>query len=150
MPASDYRPDVNAVGALIYARTTDQYDKPQGTFTEDTTPTAVQVEGLIDAALPIIAVQIGDTIDEQWWPAALRLVALHVAISVERGYYQHAINQDQSVYTALKAEHDQLLEALKNAHPDRKVGQAGWGSVTMHSGYAFPRDDVSGFGIDGL
>lgn len=93
-----YTPTVDQVGALLRARTKDDAGNELGTFTEDTRPTAVQVEELIRQAIDTIANKVGNKVPDQLIPETQRLVALRAAMLVEASYFPEQVATGRSIY----------------------------------------------------
>src|SRR4051812_2228900 len=55
----DWRPSLPEIGALLRSRTTGEFGKPLGTFTDATNPTDDDVESLISYATSSVASRIG-------------------------------------------------------------------------------------------
>lgn len=114
MPATDYEPTLEQVGARIRARTRSTNGNELGTFTENTRPTADEVNQIIVMALSDIAADIGAEIpDGEAREAAQSLASLYVAMQVELSCFADEVRKGQSPY-------DELAELYKNRVPGVK------------------------------
>lgn len=154
MPIADFTPTVADVGALTRARTVDANGNELGTYTDDTRPTASEVDGLISEAVNEAEVVIGNTIpDAPGDPdaagydvdalrkAALRIVALRGAALVELSYFPEQVARGSSPYEqymeSFNAGLSRLQKAIEAAAAgDQPGGDEGYG---MAMG-AFPTD----------
>lgn len=113
-PSFTYLPNQDEVGILIRARTYDVNGNELGTFSQDTTPTDIQVARLIDVAASDVAIEVGtsfhDNADQEF--AARRAVALRAAMLVELSYFQEQVNSDQSAYPQLAEMYADVIAKL--------------------------------------
>lgn len=123
MAPPPYRPSVDDVAAELRTRTRgpDTYDSDgtEGTFTDETRPTAVQVDELIDRALALLAPRLG-TVPTSLHETAKAIVCLRAAMLVERSYFPEDVEEDRGVYTSIR---DELSEALA-AYDQARKGDA--------------------------
>lgn len=115
MPPSDYRPTVDQVAAMLRARTTVGMSGEVGTFTDETRPTAAQVEALIDSASGEVSALVGETIPQVMWPAVRTLVARRAAMHVETSYFPEQVPTDRSPYGALRETYEAELPRIMDA-----------------------------------
>lgn len=145
-------PDVDAVAAIIRARTQDEDDIEVGTFNATTRPTGDQVQRLINQAASVVYGATGslaslqceskDAIRDQ----ATHWIGMLAAMLVELSYFPEQIGDDRSAYTYYKDLWDDesmgfstLLDAVKECltgevEPDD--GSGGSGSAS----WSFPID----------
>jgi hypothetical protein len=86
-------PTVEMVAALERTRTTaggggDTFDQGETTFTEDTRPTAAEVEALIEQATPMVLLELPDKFLETHYEAVQHAIALYTALLIEGSYYR--------------------------------------------------------------
>lgn len=136
-----WRPTVADVGALLRARTKTAGGLRPGTFTDDTEPTAAQVEDLISrAAADVFADLEADPVPLGRHQKARYLTALRAAMYIELSYYPEQVNTDSSIYDELKALYDADLVKLKDAIVD--VDEDGSPDAPLPLGN-FPGSDVA-------
>jgi hypothetical protein len=104
--ASSFVPTVDDVGALLRARTKDQFGNELGTFTADTRPTDDQVLVLIGQAYDYVTARVDSDLPQESWRAARSAIALKAAMLVELSYWPDQIPANQSPYAALRQEFD--------------------------------------------
>jgi hypothetical protein len=123
------RPSVDDVAALLRARTKDTEGREVGTFTDETRPTADQVETHIDAALGLVSVRLPLTVGDIYQSAVRSLVAYRAALRIEKSYFPEQIRSDRSPYQELREEYlddlNALTEALSGASGDSGYGTEG-------------------------
>jgi hypothetical protein len=121
VPAVDWLPSPDDVGAEIRTRTKDGGNNELGTFTDKTRPTAAQLAPLIDSVVVRIARKCPHVSDDNQ-VRARRIAALGVAIKVERTYYPEQVASGRSPYKEMldefKAELAELLEDCGNDDGD--------------------------------
>jgi hypothetical protein len=81
-------PSVDDVGALEGTRTIGPGGEDTGTFTDQTHPSATEVQVLIEEALDVVLSQLSDHVDPVFYPAISRVVAVRTAASIETSYYR--------------------------------------------------------------
>jgi hypothetical protein len=101
---SSYVPTVDDVGALLRARTKDQFGNELGTFTADTRPTDDQTLVLIGQAYDYVTSRSDTDLPEESWRAARSAIALKAAMLVELSYWPDQIPAGQSPYAMLRQE----------------------------------------------
>lgn len=107
-----YRPLVGDVAALIRTRTKPRDGQEYlGTFNENTTPTADQVESLISQAVGAVDGTVGPVSDALEARAG-NVAAIYAAMLVELSYFPEQIDTDRSPYEKLKELYDQALSGL--------------------------------------
>lgn len=135
MPNIVYRPSVADVGALLHDRTRDGDMHELGTFTDETRPTAEQVERIIDTAIGLIAPRLPATLQAHLTGPARHAVALQAAILIEGSYFSRDVadgNSPVEVYQdALTAALTGLITAEETNQP--APGQTGIGSIPLRS-----------------
>jgi hypothetical protein len=100
-PAVNWRPTVEDVAALLRARTKDAMGKENGTFTDETRPTATQVEILITNGCADVATWVGYDIGDTLWQEARNLASIYAACQVEESYYPEQLATQRSAWTQL-------------------------------------------------
>lgn len=92
------------------------------TFTDETDPTADEVNQLIDDAASDVADKAGISLPDDTHPMARRVVTLGTAMLIEIG----SEDFDQDRYDRLKALYDaRLTELVKSAQDENEGGEAG-------------------------
>lgn len=138
---SEITPTVADVGAMLRARTKDQY-KELGTFTEDTRPTGTQVTLLIAEAEGEVSSRIGsiEPCSAVLVASSKRMVALYAALLVEMSFFPEQI-KDNSPYDRLKDLYDDGITALSTAVEE----QCGTDTVGSASGDGLVQGPVFDF-----
>jgi hypothetical protein len=130
---TDYMPSVSDVGALLRARTKDQYGNELGTFTDETRPTETEVINLIDVA----AREVTSTTDTDIPPLAnedvAKLIAMRAAMLIELSYYPEQINSGRSPYPQFKELYDEQLPIVMRA-VEREASDLALGEQTSEAG----------------
>ena len=141
MPASDYAPTLAEIGKRIKARTlaTDT-GKRIGTFTDETNPTAEDVQTYIEDGLSEVAARIGTDIDNEYWPPAKFAVIMHVCMTIELSMYPESTNDEGSAYKSFEkrfnAAIEAINEAMKQIEPnERRVVSLRQGSLVRWGGF---------------
>ncbi len=115
----DWRPALVEVGALLHARTrggVEEGGKELGTFTDQTNPTADQVESMISYATSSVASRIGlSPCTDALTARARGMAALYTAMLIELSYFPEQVGSDRSPYEKYKELYDQGMEALTEA-----------------------------------
>lgn len=119
----DYTPSVADVGSILRARTKDTSGNEAGTFTADTRPTGLQVEGLIGQATAIVAAGLPDDLPDALASTARWLIAVRAAMLVELTYFPEQVNTDSSIYAELKELFGEGTATLAAASHDNRPGQ---------------------------
>lgn len=86
------RPTVQDVALLERTRTVNAGGGEEITFTESTRPSASEVSGLIDQALPAILAQLPEGFGEAYYDRARHLVALYTALLIEGSYFREQLD----------------------------------------------------------
>lgn len=130
--SEDIKPSLEDVAALIHARTSDQYDKPLGTFTTETRPTADQVNDLIDRSAQVVSLELGvphsrmgDLTDQ-----AKAVVAVRTAWQIEVSFFPNQVERGDSAAGQLREMYESDLALLGVAARDNQAG--GFRARTMH------------------
>jgi hypothetical protein len=110
------RPTVDDVAALERTRTFRDDGSEGATFDDQTRPSDVEVELLIDEALDAVLGQLPDHVDVLFYPAISRLIAVRAAMSVETSYFRE--QQVESPASTWAARFGADLAALQAAIPD--------------------------------
>lgn len=100
-------PTTKDVARYLRARTRTEYGTEVGDFTDDTTPTGVQVIDLIQDAVDEITESVGGDIPPDLQSAALRLMTLLAAANVEMSYFPEQAAANNSMY-------DKLMDRVKS------------------------------------
>jgi hypothetical protein len=121
VPAVDWLPSPDDVGAEIRSRTKDGGNNELGTFSPTTRPTRDQLYPLVDAVVARITRRCG-RVPEDLYDDARRVAALGVAIKVERTYFPEQVASGNSPYPEMLAEYKEelaeLIESCKNDDGD--------------------------------
>jgi hypothetical protein len=115
MTTDPLRPSVADVALLIRARTKDADGREVGTFTDETRPTAEQVEEHISAAVALLSPRWPIAIDDSYYLAVQRLTAYRAAMQIEKSYFPEQVRSDRSAYDQLREEYQDDLAALMDA-----------------------------------
>lgn len=149
-----WAPTVEAVGALLRARTKTTDGVEAGTFTSTTRPTAEQVTELIQTATSdvlgaveehSVVISDGTTVIEEYaYSAASGSAVVKAAMLVELSYFPEQVATGRSPYDQLKELYDQRLSHLR-----RLLGAAADGSVRVKPPvYFFPEKGPGSIGLD--
>jgi hypothetical protein len=131
MPASDYRPSIEEIGARMYARTLDADGKRYGTFTAGTIPTATAVSQLIDDALATVEAAVGQNLDGEFLTSAKTCVIYNTAMLIELSYFPESTDSGDSAYKAYEARYEDTLKHLKEALDEDRPGDKRIVSIRM-------------------
>ena len=99
------------VAALLTARTKDSQGRELGTWTDDTRPTAAQVQTRIDIARALVKQGLGP-IPDKCMEGAETVVALLAALLCEAAFWPEQTNDNQSTYPRLHELYLQAREGL--------------------------------------
>lgn len=129
----NYVPTVQDVANFIPARTKNEYGKQAGTFTAETNPTEQEVIQKIPSAVRRIASHIGIQIviegdaetQQSLIDEARELVALLVALRIERGYKPEQVGSDRSPYKEMLDDYKEGLETLIESVSEHTGGGGG-------------------------
>lgn len=96
--ADNVRPTVEDVAILERSRTggttaLGSAEGTEGTFTDNTHPTATEVEQYIDMAMDLLVPQIGPDVLPTHWPLIRRAVALEAAILIEGSVFREQVDE---------------------------------------------------------
>lgn len=108
---ADITPTVDAVGALLHARTY-AGGVEVGTFTAETAVTAAQVAELIQMAVADLRARVGTAIALGLAGEAKRLAALQAATLVEASFFPNELDTDRSAYRQYQAMYLSSVQAL--------------------------------------
>jgi hypothetical protein len=139
--AASYTPQVEDVAALLPRRTIDSNSNEIGTFTDDTSVTAVQVAAIIDQAVLAVGTRLPASLTPKDTNTARWLTTLYAAMLVELTYFSEQI-PEQSPYEQYKELFDGGLESLLHASNDGEVS-GGMRVLTLTSPYSGD-DDADG------
>jgi hypothetical protein len=140
--ATDWAPTVDAVGAQLRARTKDANGNELGTFTEDTRPTGVQVEELIDRATGDMISVLPDPMDPKWNDRASGVAVLGAAMRVELSFFPEQVATGRSPYPQLKALYDDELKRLVNAAQGGDTAMDGSGALAPAGGFPYVTNPI--------
>lgn len=123
-------PTVDDVAAIIRARTQDSHDDEIGTFNDDTRPTGVEVEKLIDNAAGVVYSRLGDMSDEMLvcptaddlQDQARYMVSMLAAMLVELSYFPEQIEANRSAFEHYKELWDDQMTTLIDAAAECRGG----------------------------
>ncbi|MCA1782239.1 MAG: hypothetical protein LC679_08725 [Intrasporangiaceae bacterium] len=151
-----WSPTVDAVGALLRARTKTTDGVEAGTFTVNTRPTAVQVAELIAIATSdvlgaveehTVVISDGTTIIEEYaYSAASGSAVVKAAMLVELSYFPEQVATGRSPYDQLSELYSQRLSHLRRLLGVAGDGNGGLGGRTQSPVYTFP--DRTMIGLD--
>lgn len=131
-PNAALRPALREVGAIIRAYTrSDASGGTAGTFTDNTSPTAAEVQEDITNATAEVALRLPDDLaglDEEIVPFARRLAAIRAAMYVIISLQSDQDSSEDSAYDRLKGLYDDGWGILEN-----KLQQTGKGGVKVGS-----------------
>lgn len=139
MPTSDWTPGVADVGAILRARTKDRSQNEVGTFTDETRPTDVQVQVLIEQAVSDIVDVTGADIPPATFNSARRVASIGAAMAVELSYFPEQIGSGRSPYPQLEALYNGRLKSLVaavEAAGGTTIGEGG--TALLGPAYSFP------------
>lgn len=108
---SDISPTVDAVAALIRARTKDSSGNEVGTFTDETRPTAAQAQEAIDHQVTLLHAHVG-RIGPGCSDLATMVAAYGAAAEIELSYFPEQARSDRSPYTYLVSRYNDFVEGL--------------------------------------
>jgi hypothetical protein len=115
-------PTLADIGALLHARTTIEGGSEAGTFNDDTHPTGAQVQAMIDLATPAMLVQLPEDTPVGLYGTVRLVVALQVAVMLERSYFPEQVAQGSSPVEGFEAQLATTMAALLSAAADNQVG----------------------------
>ena len=131
----EFTPKNEEVAELLRARTRDSKGHELGVFTEDTRPTARQVERLINKAAGDISTMVGDDIPDVLTQEVRGVVAIYTAMLVELSYFPEQTDSDRSAYRQYKEIYDEkigtekepgtIIRAVQDAQLDNSVDVEG-------------------------
>lgn len=133
-PFMDRLPTVDAVAALLRARTKDDLGN-EGEFTGRTRPTYEEVQTLIGMARDDVVVEVGVEADvpERWRSSVRTLITLRAAMLVELTYFPEQIENNKSAYTAYERMYLRRIEKMANDTGGEPNERKSWGSVAVTS-----------------
>jgi hypothetical protein len=105
-----WTPEVADVAVHLLARTRLNNGTLAKTFTSGTTPTDVDVQGIINQQTRLMRPRMGQ-VPAELADSATALVALKCALVVERSYFVEQISTDMSPYKSLMAEY---IDAMRD------------------------------------
>lgn len=150
-PDTFYPPTVDDVGALLRARTQDSHDDELGTFTDDTRPTAEEVQIIIAQATSIVLGRTGkmdsppmtcDTAPDLRTNAQTAITMLAVML-VELSYFPEQVRSDRSAFEDYRSLWNDTMTALIDAAAECRGGEVipdDGGSYNPGPSWAFPVD----------
>lgn len=127
------RPTVDEVAKLMPDRTTVDGGDEVRTFNTETSPTAEEVEGLIDMVLDSVDPRVPDGASAEVERAARHVVTLNTAILVESGNWGDQLETNDArvaLWERLLNAHERTLDAAAN---ENEAGQARFGSLPVLS-----------------
>lgn len=135
MPAPSWTPAVEAVAALIRARTKVPGGVEAGTFNDNTRPTKAAVEELVGQAVDHVEAAIGgDPCNDQLRESAGAASALLAAILIETSYWPEQAEARGSAAARLEALFNTRMKALTSAVAEQCGGQGTGGGESGNSG----------------
>jgi hypothetical protein len=131
------RPTVRRVAAILRVRPKTAGGTTLDTFTEDTNPTAEQVEQYIDEALGEVMAQTGTTIPEELADFVAGTVAVRAAQFVELGYPE-VLGTARTSFTELETIYKDRLPWLLEAIQEAQEGDVEAGGGGADAAWGFP------------
>jgi hypothetical protein len=124
-------PELDDVGALLRARTQDDHDDEQGTFTDDTRPTADEATKIIEQAGSIVYARIGSVEEEvlicsgadDIRTQAKYMVSLLAAMLIELSYFPEQVKSDRSAYEHYRELWNEQMTSLTDAAAECRTGE---------------------------
>lgn len=110
----DWTPSLDDVGAVLRARTVDDFGHELGTFNSGTRPTGDQVLTFVDTAVADVRSEAGK-IPSKEQPLARRVAAIGAALQVELSFFPEEVATGQSPYAQLERMYEKLLARLVTA-----------------------------------
>jgi len=136
-------PTLEDVAAHIPTRTRElrtpppDLDEYEGTFTDATTPTGEQAEGLIRRAADWVAAQVGTPIQQVSWPMCKLATSLLAAAWIERAYPER--DADVAVYQQFRDDADKAIRQARDTNVDAGgSGDAPDADLPVQVAYSFP------------
>lgn len=115
VPVVEWRPTIARVAREIPARVRGRGGDRPDSWTTDTTPSADQVEKVIDDSVGEVALAIGGyELPDSCLDGARRLCALHAAAIIEGGYFPEQNGDRTGLATRLDRLYDRLLPLVVN------------------------------------
>lgn len=108
----EFYPSVTEVANKILGRTCDDLAVRQGTFNDDTTPTAQECQEVIEDAAIEVSIVLGQKVPDVLLPAVQDLTALRAAMLIELEFYGAEVANNRSAYPQLKVLYDELWPQL--------------------------------------
>lgn len=142
--AGGSRPSVAEVANLLRARTKVLGGKELGTFTEDSRPSADEVDGLIDDALDDVLgkVQRPEVPGSAYERRVRGAVKLYAAILVETSYFPEQVKSGQSAVTTYENLYKSRIRALiaegETGTPQGEGGEGVGSSSPGDAAWTFP------------
>lgn len=124
-------PTVADLSALMRARTEGELSF-QGEFNDETRPTDVEAQEMIDLAKDIVETVTGPDIPTSRLASAKRAILLKAAVLVETSYYPEQANDENSAYTVWQAQYVELRDSLIAALNDNQPNRIRWASVPVY------------------
>lgn len=139
MSVEDYTPSVDEIGKRLYARTLTTTGRREGTFSDQTTPTATAVRELIEDAVQTVNAAVGEELDNMYWPMAKTAVIAYTCMSIEASYYPESTDAADSAYKAFRDRFAQQVgyinDALNQKRPnERRILSIPMGTMTGPAG----------------
>jgi hypothetical protein len=138
-PPGDLIPTSDDVASLLLDRTTISGGSDAGVFTGDTTPTADQVQHLIELATSAVLIELPDTVPTALYGTVKTVVALTAAILVETSDFSQQVQQN----TARIEVYERLVESHMAALRLAAAGNVPGGSETNPRAYGVPIGTVT-------
>lgn len=137
------KPTLAQVAALLRSRTVDEYGNEESGFGEDTRPTAVQAQELIDAAYDLVGLRVGripDT-EQELIDQARSVTMLLAARMIETVYYPEQASSDESAAALYGEMYEDAIRSLESAVMDnRSTTQTGFMASIPVKGLAATTD----------
>jgi hypothetical protein len=112
--ATNIRPTIDDVAALLASRTTDANGVEAGTFTNQTRPTAAQVETIIDQAMSSTIAALRWPVTDEYASDVRDLIALQAALLIESSFYRGELDADDSVFRQYQAMYLSGVQTLRD------------------------------------
>ena len=104
-------PSSDDVALLVATRTIDTDGDELGTFTDDTRPTDVQADALIQQAVTMILTPLPDRVPASLYSRIAQAVTVQAAILVETSFYREQANT--GTITSLSTQLGAMLDAIQ-------------------------------------
>jgi hypothetical protein len=133
MSTSDYRPTVTEIATRLSARTLTPEGDRIGDFTDETFPTAAQVDELIDDAVAVVSSSLGEELEDRYWTMAKTAVIAYTCMEVEAGFYPETTAQADSAYAAFRQRFQDQVASVEKALNEKRPNERRIVSLRQYS-----------------